>query len=197
MCPRCCLDSETHNHVLCCRQAQTTWLQRWCMVATTLKSTHKTPSLIYDTLEHGIRSWQGCDPDPQWPFPLPSDNDPIDQAIFLAYTKQSSIGWSQALCGHFCIHWGAVMSTYMQYRELHTTPSNLLNGLGHSSRPYVNTHTANGLTATTPSTEPHSQLPGLHTGSLSRYKSRKHITIAPQFLSTNGPSHLGFPSHYN
>ena len=26
-CPRWCLDSETHNHVLCCPQAQTTWLQ--------------------------------------------------------------------------------------------------------------------------------------------------------------------------
>ena len=52
-CPRCCLDPETYNHVLCCPQAQTTWLQQWCTVATTLKA----PSPIYDALEHGIRSW--------------------------------------------------------------------------------------------------------------------------------------------
>ena len=38
-CPKCCLDPETHNHVLSCPQAQTTWLQQWCTVATTLKST--------------------------------------------------------------------------------------------------------------------------------------------------------------
>ena len=91
-CPRCYLDPETHNHVLCCPQAQTTWLQKWCIVATTLKSTLKTPSPIYNTLEHGIRSWQEGNPDPQWPNPLPSDNDPFDQVIFLTYTKQSPIG---------------------------------------------------------------------------------------------------------
>ena len=48
--------------------------------------------------------------------------------------------------------------------NLHTTPSNLPNGLGHSSRQYMNTHTANGLTATTPSGQ-HSQPPGSQTGS--------------------------------
>ena len=59
---------------------------------------------------------------------------------------------------------------------LQTTPSNLLNGLGHSSGPYTNTHTANGSTATTPSMGPHSQLlQGPNTGSLSRHKFRKHL----------------------
>ena len=115
-CPRCCLDPETHNHVLCCLQVQTSWLQQWFTVATILKSTLKIPSPIYDALERGIRSWQEGDPDLQWPFPLPSDNDPVDQAIFLAYTKQSSIGWSHTLHGHICLHWGAAMSTCMQYR---------------------------------------------------------------------------------
>ena len=109
-----------HNHVLCCPQAQTTRLQKWCTVATTLKSILKTPSPIYNALEHGIRSWQEGDPDPQWPFSLPPDNNPIDQAIFLAYTKQSSIGWSYALRSHLCLPWGAAMSTYMQY----TAPNN-------------------------------------------------------------------------
>ena len=90
-CPRCCLNPEIYNHVLCCPQAQTTRLQKWYTVATTLKLTLKTPSPIYNALEHSIRSWQEGDPDPQWPLPLPSDNDPIDHAIFLAYTKQSSI----------------------------------------------------------------------------------------------------------
>jgi hypothetical protein len=52
----------------------------------------------------------------QWPFPIPSDNDPIDQSIFLAYTRQSLIGWSHALRGHLCLHWGAAMSTFMMYR---------------------------------------------------------------------------------
>ena len=117
-CPRCCLDPETHNHVLCCPQAQTTRLQKWCTVATTLKSILQTPSPIYNALEHGMRSWQGGDPDPEWPFPLPSENNPIDQAIFSEYTKQLSIGWSHALCRHPCLHWGAAMSTYMQYRAL-------------------------------------------------------------------------------
>ena len=115
-CPRCCLDPETHNHILCCPQAQTTWLQQWCTVATTLKSKLKTPSPIYSALEHGIRTWQEGDLDPQWPFSLPSDIDPIDQAIFLAYTKQSSVGWSHAVRGYLCLHWGAAMSTYIQYR---------------------------------------------------------------------------------
>ena len=55
-CPRCCLDPETHIHVLCCPQAQTIRFQQWCTVATTLKTTLKTPSSIYSTLEHGIRS---------------------------------------------------------------------------------------------------------------------------------------------
>ena len=54
-------------------------------------------------------------------IPLPSDNDPIDQAIFLAYTKQSSIGWSHALCGGLCLHWGAAISTYIQYRAPYNT----------------------------------------------------------------------------
>ena len=120
-CPRCCLDPETHNHVLCCPQAQTTWLQQWCTVVTILKSTLKTPCPIYNTLEHGIRSWQEGDPDPQWPFPLPSNSDPIEQVIFLAYTKQSSIGWSHTLSGHLCLHWGAAMFTYMQYRAPYNT----------------------------------------------------------------------------
>ena len=114
-CARCCLDPETHNHVLCFPKAQTTWLQKWCTVATTLKSKLKTPSPIYDALEHGIRTWYEGNPDPQWPFPLPSDNDPINQANFLAYTKQSSIGWSHALHRHLCLYWGATMSTYMHY----------------------------------------------------------------------------------
>ena len=120
-CPRCSLYPEMHNHALCCPQAQTTRLQQWCTIAKTIKSTFKTLSPIYDALEHGIRSWQEGNPDPQWPFPLPSDNDLIDQALFLAYTKQSSIGWSPTLCSHLCLHWGAAMPTCMQYRAPHNT----------------------------------------------------------------------------
>ena len=120
-CPRCCLDPERHIHVSCCPQAQITQLQQWCTVATTLKSKLQTTSPIYNALEHIIRSWQEGNPDPQWPFFLPSDNDLIDQAIFLAFTKQSSIGWSHMLCGHLCLHWGAAMSTYMQYRAPNNT----------------------------------------------------------------------------
>ena len=60
-------------------------------------------------------------PRPAMAIPFPSDNDLIDQAIFLAYTKQSSIGWPHALCRHLCLHWGAAMSTYMQYRALYNT----------------------------------------------------------------------------
>ena len=63
----------------------------------------------------------GGQPWPTMAIPLPSDNDLIDQAIFLAYTKHSSIGWSHTLHGHLCIHWGAAMSTYMQYRAPNNT----------------------------------------------------------------------------
>ena len=105
-CPRFPLSPETHDHVLCCPQAQTSWLQQWYSVAIVLKSTLHTSNPIFNTFENGIRSWQEGDPNLQWPFPIPSDNDPIIQSIFLAYTRQSSMRWSHALQGPLCLHWG-------------------------------------------------------------------------------------------
>ena len=57
-CPRSCLSPETHDHVLCCPQAQTAWLQYWCSVGTVLKSTLHTPDPIYNNFKNGIRSCQ-------------------------------------------------------------------------------------------------------------------------------------------
>ena len=164
---------------------------QWCIDKATLKFTFKTPSPIYDTLKHGIRSWQEGNPDPQWPFSIPSVNDFIVQAIFLAYTKQSSKGWSHTLCRYLSLHWRAAMSTYMQYRS-HTRPSSLLNGPGYSYRPYMSTHTAGGLTTTTPSMGPHLQPLGPHTTFSLWLKSQKHNTIAPQFPSTNCLPHCDY-----
>jgi hypothetical protein len=114
-CPRCHLSPETHDHVLCCPQAQASRLQQWRSVETVFKSTLHTPSLIYDAIEYGIRSWQEGDPNLQWPFPIPSNNDPIDQPIFLAYKRQSLIGWLHALRGHLCLHWGGC---YVHFHEV-------------------------------------------------------------------------------
>ena len=122
------------THVLCCPQAQSIQLYKWCTVKTTLKSTLKFLIIIYDALDHGIRSWQEGNPDPQWPFPLPSDNDNINQTIFLAYTM------SHQLDGHMhymviSVYTGELPCLHKCSMEHHTTPSNQFNGLGHSSRP--------------------------------------------------------------
>ena len=82
-CPRCHLSPETNDHVLCCPQAQTSWLQQWCSIETVFKSILHTPNSIFDAFENGIGSWQEGDPNLQWPFPIPSDNDPINQSINL------------------------------------------------------------------------------------------------------------------
>ena len=114
-------------------------------------------------LENGIRSWQEEGPNPQWPYPIPSDNDPINQPIFLAYTRQSSIGWSHALQGPRCLHWG-LLCPPLCCRESQTIPLNPLNGPGHSSGLYKSILTVNGL-AIAPMFMGHAtHLPGPHTG---------------------------------
>ena len=120
-CPWCSIWLKTQNHVMCCPQDQTTWFQYLCKIATALKSTLHTSNPIYDAYEHVIRVWQEGDLDLQWPSPLPTDNDLIDKAIFLAYTRQLSIWWSHALRRHLCLHWGATLSINMQYRDPYNT----------------------------------------------------------------------------
>ena len=112
----CCLRSETNYHTLGCPQAQHSRLQQ-VVFCWDRSWGHNPPTLpTYNAIEYGIRLWQEGDPDPQWPSLNPLDNDPIDQSIPLAYTRQSSIAWSQALCGHLCHQWIAAMSTFMLYR---------------------------------------------------------------------------------
>ena len=92
LCSRCNLHPETHNHVLCCEQAQPIRLQQWLLVSSVLKTTLNTPLPIHDALKFGIRSWQEGEQDIQWPFPFPSSSDPIDEAIYLAFHQQTAIG---------------------------------------------------------------------------------------------------------
>ena len=92
LCSWCTLHPETHNHVLCCEQAQPIWLQQWLLVSSVLKTTLNTPLPIHDALEFGIRSWQEGEQDIQWPFPFPSSSKPIDEAIYLAFHQQTKIG---------------------------------------------------------------------------------------------------------
>ena len=91
-------------------------LQQWRLVSSVLKTTLNTPLPIHDALQFGIRSWQEGEQDIQWPFPLPSNLDPIEEAIYLAFHQQTKIGWPHALRGHLSSHWGQAMTTYMYHR---------------------------------------------------------------------------------
>ena len=58
LCSCCNYYPGTHNHVLCCEQAQPIRLQQWNLVTSVIKTNLNTPTPIYKTLEFGICSWQ-------------------------------------------------------------------------------------------------------------------------------------------
>jgi hypothetical protein len=103
------------------------------------------PQFHLQCLENEKRSWQEGDLNPQQPFPIPSDNDPINLSIYPpSLQRLSSIGWSLTLQRHLCLHWGLPCPTSC-CKESQATPSNSFNGPGHSSRLYRSILTANGL----------------------------------------------------
>ena len=116
LCSWCNLHPESHNHVLCCEQAQPIRLQQWLLVSSVLRTTLNTPLPIHDALKFGIIFWQEGEQDIQWSFPFPSSSNPIDEAIYLAIHQQTTFGWPQALHGHMSSHWDLVMTTYMHHR---------------------------------------------------------------------------------
>ena len=58
LCFQCNLHLETHNHVLCCEQAQSIRFQQWLLVSSVLRTTLNIPLPIHDALKFGIRIWQ-------------------------------------------------------------------------------------------------------------------------------------------
>ena len=113
LCSWCNLHPETHNHILCYKQAQSIRLQQWLLVSSVLRTTLNTPLPIHNALEFGNRSWQEGELDIQWPFPFPSSLDPIDESIYLAFHQQTKISWPHTLQGHLSSHWDLAMTTYM------------------------------------------------------------------------------------
>ena len=140
--------------------------------------------------------WQERNPNLQWPFPVLSDHDPINQSIFLAYTRHSSIRGSHALQGHLYLHWGLLCPPSCCI-DSQTIPSNPFNGPGHSSGLYKSILTANGLPVTPLFMGHPTHLPGHHAGSSSWHKSQRPTIIAPSFKSMNCHSHLVFPLHFS
>ena len=138
LCSQCTQHPETHNHVLCCKHAQQIRLPLWNKVTTVLTATLKTPTLLQDALEFGICSLQEGDTDTHWPFPFPSKSDPTDDAIFIAFHYQTSIGWSQALHSHLSSQWGQAMALFMHHWHPHQTfqPANWTRTVIHSLREY-------------------------------------------------------------
>ena len=118
----------------------------------------------------------------------------INQSIFLAYTRHSSMGWSHALQGPLCLHWG-LLCPPLCCIESQIIPSNPLNGPGHSSGLYKSILTVNGLAITPLFMGQPTHLPGPHTGFPLWHKSQRPTTIAPPFQLMNCPSHLAFPLH--
>ena len=116
LCSWCNLHPETHNHGLCCEQAQPIRLQQWLLVSSVLRTSLNNPQPIYNALEFGIRSWQEGEQDIWWPLPFPSSSDPIDEAIYLVFHQQTTFGLLHALQGHLSSHWGLAMTTYMHHR---------------------------------------------------------------------------------
>ena len=69
------------------------------LAPTVVHSCNTTQVHTYDPNPHLWRPqvWHHENPDLQLSFSLISDNKPINQAIFLVYTKQSSTGWSHTM----------------------------------------------------------------------------------------------------
>jgi hypothetical protein len=115
----------------------------------------------------------------------------FNQSIFLAYTRQSSIGWSHALQGPLCLHWGLLCQPLCCI-ESQTIPSNPLNGPGHLSGQYKSILKGNGLANTPLFMGQPTHLPRPHTGFPSWHKSQRPTIKAPPLQLMNYHSHLVF-----
>ena len=118
----------------------------------------------------------------QWPY----------QSIYLlSLCKKSSIGWSHALQGPLCLHWGAALTTFMLYRVSNNTfkPSQWTRTHFWTWQEY----TYSQWIAHNTFVHGHStHLPGPHTGFPSWHKSQRSTIIAPPFQLTTCHSHLVF-----
>ena len=102
------------------------------------------------------------------------------------------MGWSHALQGPLCLHWG-LLCPPLCCIESQTIPLNPLNGPGHLSGIYKSILAVNGLAITPLFMGQPTYLPGPHTGFPSWHKSQRHTVIAPPLQLMNYHSHLAFP----